>query len=54
MTNPVGDISGNEVLFVIGSNPTSAHPVIGSKMKQAVNKGAKLIVIDPRRTERQT
>ena len=51
MTNPVGDIVGNEVLFVIGSNPTSAHPVIGSKMKQAVNRGAKLIVVDPRRTE---
>ncbi len=51
MTNPVSDILKNEVLFVIGSNPPAAHPVIGSKMKQAVNNGAKLIVIDPRRTE---
>lgn len=52
MTNSIGEIEGNEVLFVIGANPTEAHPIIGNKMKRAVkHSGTKLIVIDPRRTE---
>src|SRR5699024_1562616 len=51
MSNAISEIEGNEVLFVIGSNAPEAHPVIGSKMKQAVNKGAKLVVVDPRYTE---
>lgn len=51
MTNSIGEIEGNEVLFVIGSNATEAHPIIGNKMKRAVQNGTKLIVIDPRRTE---
>ena len=51
MTNSIGDIVGNDVLFIIGSNPTEAHPIIGNKMKQAHLRGAKLIVVDPRRTE---
>lgn len=37
-----------DVIMVIGSNPTDAHPVFGSKMKQRLRAGAKLIVIDPR------
>lgn len=51
MTNSINEILGNELLFVIGANPPAAHPIIGNKMKQAVKAGAKLIVIDPRRTE---
>jgi formate dehydrogenase alpha subunit len=51
MTNSIGEITGNDVLFIIGSNATSAHPIIGNKMKQAALRGAKLIVVDPRRTE---
>ena len=51
MTNSISEVEGNEVLFVIGSNTTEAHPIIGNKMKRAVKNGSKLIVIDPRRTE---
>lgn len=51
MTNSIAEVEGNEVLFVIGSNATEAHPIIGNKMKKAVKNGSKLIVIDPRRTE---
>lgn len=36
---------------MIGTNTTEAHPVIGYKMRQAARKGAKLIVVDPRRIE---
>lgn len=38
-------------MFVIGSNTTEAHPIIGTKMKQALARGAKLIVADPREIE---
>ena len=49
MTNSIGEIPGADVLFVIGSNATEAHPIIGLKMKEAVRNGAALIVADPRR-----
>lgn len=52
MTNSIGEIEGNDVLFIIGSNATEAHPIIGNKMKRAAVHGKKkLIVVDPRRTE---
>jgi formate dehydrogenase major subunit len=39
-----------EVIIVIGANPTINHPVAATFIKNAVKqKGAKLIVIDPRR-----
>ncbi len=52
MTNAIADIPQAEVLLVIGSNTTEAHPVIALQMKAAVRKhGARLILIDPRRIE---
>ncbi len=51
MTNSVNEILDEDLFFIIGSNTTEAHPIIGNKMKQAIQKGAKAIVIDPRRTE---
>jgi formate dehydrogenase alpha subunit len=51
MTNSIGEIEGSDVIFVIGSNPTENHPVIGSRIKRAVNNGTKLIVADPRKIE---
>jgi len=52
MTNSFSEIEGADVLLVIGSNTTEAHPVVGSAMKRAVKfHGTRLIVIDPRRTE---
>jgi formate dehydrogenase alpha subunit len=51
MTNSIGEIEHDDVLFIIGSNATEAHPIIGNKMKRAALNGARLIVADPRRTE---
>ncbi len=51
MTNSLSEVEFYDALFVIGSNTTEAHPVIGGKMKRAVRDGAHLIVADPRRTE---
>ncbi len=51
MTNSIADVTGQaQAFFVIGSNTTEGHPVIGIKIRQAVrHRGAKLIVADPRR-----
>lgn len=51
MTNSIDEVENNDVILVIGSNTTENHPVIGAKMKMALEKGAKLIVADPRRIE---
>lgn len=51
MTNSIGEIKDCEVLLVIGSNTTEAHPIIGVEMQKAVRRGATLFVVDPRRTE---
>jgi formate dehydrogenase alpha subunit len=49
MTNSIDEIKHADCIFVIGSNTTEAHPVIGLAIKEAVvNNGAKLIVADPR------
>jgi formate dehydrogenase major subunit/formate dehydrogenase alpha subunit len=49
MTNSIAEIENNDVLFVIGSNTTETHPIVGLRMKKAIRKGAKLIVADPRK-----
>lgn len=50
MTNSISEIEQAEVLLVIGSNTTEAHPVISYYMKRAQRRGATLIVVDPRVT----
>ena len=51
VSNPVMDVLKAEVVVVIGANPTVNHPVAASWIKNAVDRGTKLIVIDPRRSE---
>ena len=52
MTNPINEITDEaELLFLIGTNATEAHPVIGYKMRQAARRGAKMVVCDPRRID---
>jgi predicted molibdopterin-dependent oxidoreductase YjgC len=50
MTNSIGEIRDADLIFVIGSNTTEAHPIIAMEMKRAALRGAKLLVADPRRT----
>ncbi|MEO7689666.1 MAG: formate dehydrogenase subunit alpha [Sphingomonas sp.] len=40
-----------DVILIIGANPTDGHPVFASRMKQRIRQGARLIVVDPRRTD---
>lgn len=49
MTNSIAEISLAKTLLVTGSNTTEQHPQVGSRIIEAVERGAKLIVIDPRR-----
>ena len=50
MTNPIPDICADDVdvIMLVGSNPEEAHPVVGMQIREAVEKGCKLIVVDPR------
>ena len=49
MTNSFSEFSNAKMIMVIGSNMTEAHPVAATYVKNAVMKGATLIVVDPRR-----
>ncbi|MDQ3025267.1 MAG: formate dehydrogenase subunit alpha, partial [Pseudomonadota bacterium] len=51
VSNQVSDVAKAEVIFLIGANPTSNHPVAATWIKNAVQQGAKLIVADPRRND---
>lgn len=52
MTNSVGEFEDCEVFLVTGSNTTEQHPLIGSRIINAVkNKGATLILVDPRKIQ---
>jgi formate dehydrogenase major subunit len=51
MTNSIREILDAKVIFAIGTNTTEAHPVVSYYMKQAVKRGAILIVNDPRRID---
>ena len=50
-TQDFKSVALSDVILVIGANPTDAHPVFASRMKRRLRKGAKLIVIDPRRID---
>ncbi len=50
MTNSIMDSRNTDLFLMIGSNPDTGHPTIGMRIHQAVKRGAKLIVVDPRKT----
>ena len=50
MTNPFKDVLNSGVILVTGTNTTANHPIVANYIHEAVTKrGAKLIVVDPRR-----
>ncbi len=51
VSNPVSDVDKAEVIVIIGSNPTVNHPVGATWMKNAMRRGTKLILMDPRSTD---
>ena len=52
MTNSIEDFELTDCIFVIGSNTTECHPIIGSAIKRAATqRNVPLIVADPRAIE---
>ena len=49
MTNSVDELADADCIFVIGSNTTSSHPLVATRIFRAKEKGAKLLVADPRK-----
>ncbi|WP_270278234.1 formate dehydrogenase subunit alpha [Enterococcus faecalis] len=50
MTNPIADITEDvDMILLVGSNPEEAHPVIGAQIRQAVQRGTQVVVVDPRK-----
>jgi len=50
MSNPLSDMEHPDVIFAIGTNMTECHPVAATRLKKAITRGAKMIVVDPRET----
>src|ERR1700758_3138976 len=50
-TQDFDSVEHTDVAMIIGANPAAAHPVFASRLKKRLRQGAKLIVLDPRRTE---
>ncbi len=50
-TNSFADIDRADLLLVVGANATESHAVLGARILQRTLAGARLVVIDPRRTE---
>ena len=48
MTNSIDGIEKSDCIFIIGSNTTANHPLVSRRIMRAKEKGAKLIVADPR------
>ncbi len=52
MTNPIEDITQDvDMILLVGSNPTEAHPVVGTQIRQAIQRGTKIVVVDPRKID---
>jgi formate dehydrogenase major subunit len=50
VSNPVRDVAHADVVIVIGANPAANHPVAASFIKNAVERGTRLVLMDPRET----
>lgn len=51
VSNQVNDVAHSDLIFIIGSNPTSNHPVAATWMKNAAKNGTKIVLADPRITD---
>lgn len=47
-TNSIDELPDSKCILVIGSNPFEAHPIIGWRIITAKDKGAKIVLADPR------
>jgi len=48
MTNSIPEFEDADCFLITGSNTTEQHPLIGSRILRAKERGAKIILVDPR------
>jgi formate dehydrogenase major subunit/formate dehydrogenase alpha subunit len=51
MSNSIGELEQARLILAVGTNTTESHPVLSMRVKAAVSRGARLVVVDPRRIE---
>jgi formate dehydrogenase major subunit len=51
MSNGIHEIDDTDLLLIFGYNGASSHPIVAKRIVNAKQKGAKVIVVDPRITE---
>ncbi len=51
MSNSIPEIEDTKCLFIFGYNAADSHPIVARRIVAAKEKGAKVIVVDPRFTE---
>ncbi|MFC0139105.1 formate dehydrogenase subunit alpha [Erwinia mallotivora] len=51
MSNSIGDIENSDCLLIFGYNAADSHPIVARRIVRAKQKGAKIIVCDPRYIE---
>lgn len=51
MSNSIVEIEDTKCLFIFGWNPADSHPIIARRVVKAKEKGATIIVCDPRKIE---
>ncbi len=50
MTNSIVELEDADCILVVGSNTTEQHPLVASRIMAARDRGAHLILVDPRNT----
>lgn len=48
-TNSLEQMEDIDTIFFIGSNTVEAHPIVSLRLKQAMRRGANIVVADPRK-----
>jgi formate dehydrogenase (hydrogenase) len=51
MSNSIPEIEDTKCVFIFGYNAADSHPIVAKRIVSAKQKGAKIIVVDPRMTE---
>ncbi len=51
MSNSIVEIEDTDLVFVFGYNPADSHPIVANRVIKAKQKGAQIIVVDPRKIE---
>ena len=51
MSNSVAELADADLILAVGTNTTETHPVLALRVKEAVSRGARLTVVDPRGIE---